>query len=119
MVYDVVVCGGGVAGVAAALAASRTSKKVLLVEREYALGGLATLGIICIYLPLCDGAGYKMCGGLAECLLRLSLKYGPGKIPEPWLNPNSTPEERMHPNRYRVTYNPASFLLLLRWKKNY
>ena len=31
MVYDVVVCGGGVAGVAAALAASRTSKKVLLV----------------------------------------------------------------------------------------
>ncbi len=113
MVYDVVVCGGGIAGVAAALAASRTSKKVLLVEREYALGGLATLGIICIYLPLCDGAGYKMCGGLAEYLLKLSLKYGPGKIPEAWLNPNSTPEERMHPNRYRVTYNPASFIIAM------
>ena len=34
MVYDVIICGGGVAGVAAALAASRTSKKVLLIERE-------------------------------------------------------------------------------------
>ena len=52
MIYDVIVCGGGIAGVAAALAASRTSKKVLLVEREYALGGLATLGLICVYLPL-------------------------------------------------------------------
>ncbi len=113
MVYDVVVCGGGVAGVAAALAASRTSKKVLLVEREYALGGLATLGLICVYLPLCDGAGYKMSGGLAEYLLKLSLKYGPGDIPEPWLNPNSTPEERMHPNRYRVIFNPASFAIAL------
>ena len=113
MVYDVVVCGGGIAGVAAALAASRTSKKVLLVEREYILGGLATLGLICVYLPLCDGNGYKMSGGLAEYLLKLSLKYGPGEIPEPWLNPNSTPEERIYPNRYRVTFNPASLALAM------
>ena len=61
MVYDVIICGGGVAGVAAALAASRTSKKVLLIEREYSLGGLATLGLICIYLPLCDGGGVIFC----------------------------------------------------------
>ena len=110
MVYDVVVCGGGVAGVAAALAAARTSKKVLLVEREYALGGLATLGLICIYLPLCDGGGYQMSGGLAEELLKLSLKYGPGKIPEGWVNPNSSIEDRIK-NRYRVVFNPASFMI--------
>ena len=112
MIYDVIVCGGGVAGVAAALAAARTSKKVLLVEREYVLGGLATLGLICIYLPLCDGGGYQMSGGLAEKLLKLSLKYGPGHIPEAWTNPNSTAEERSK-DRYRVVFNPASFIIAM------
>jgi len=112
MVYDVIICGGGVAGVAAALAASRTSKKVLLIEREYSLGGLATLGIICIYLPLCDGGGVKMSGGLAETLLKISLKYGPGAIPEAWTNPNSSEEDRSK-NRYRVVYNPASFIIAM------
>jgi len=34
--YDVVVIGGGVAGVAAALAAARERCSVCLVEREYA-----------------------------------------------------------------------------------
>lgn len=112
MVYDVIICGGGVAGVAAALAASRTSKKVLLIEREYSLGGLATLGLICIYLPLCDGGGVKMSGGLAETLLKISLKYGPGAIPEAWTNPNSSEEDRSK-NRYRVVYNPASFIIAM------
>lgn len=112
MVYDVIICGGGVAGVAAALAASRTSKKVLLIEREYSLGGLATLGLICIYLPLCDGGGVKMSGGLAETLLKISLKYGPGSIPEAWTNPNSSEEDRSK-NRYRVVYNPASFIIAM------
>ena len=112
MIYDVIICGGGVAGVAAAIAAARTSKKVLLVEREYALGGLATLGLICIYLPLCDGGGNKMSGGLAEDLLKLSLKYGPGAIPEAWTNPNSTAENRSK-NRYRVVFNPASFIIAM------
>ena len=52
--YDVVVCGGGIAGVAAALAAARRGKKVLLVEKQSALGGLATSGLIYIYLPISD-----------------------------------------------------------------
>ena len=52
---DVLIAGGGVAGVAAALSAARAGAKVTLIEREYALGGLATLGLITYYLPLCDG----------------------------------------------------------------
>ncbi|MEE1126936.1 MAG: FAD-dependent oxidoreductase, partial [Acutalibacteraceae bacterium] len=52
---DLLVAGGGIAGISAALAAAREGAKVTLIEREYMLGGLATLGLIAIYLPLCDG----------------------------------------------------------------
>ena len=39
--YDVIVAGGGVAGVAAALASAREGAHTLLLEKEYALGGLS------------------------------------------------------------------------------
>ena len=38
---DVLVCGGGIAGVTAAVAAARNGARVTLLEREYALGGLS------------------------------------------------------------------------------
>ena len=57
--YDTVVAGGGIAGVAAALAAARHGAKTLLIEKEYVLGGLATLGHVCVYLPIDDGNGKK------------------------------------------------------------
>ena len=87
--YDVIICGGGVAGIAAALAAARQGARTLLLEKEYALGGLATLGLIVIYLPLDDGEGVQMSGGIAEELLKLSLQDGPGSIPGPWAAPAS------------------------------
>lgn len=43
--YDVLVLGGGTAGVMAACAAGREGKKALILEREYALGGTATLSL--------------------------------------------------------------------------
>ena len=45
---DVLVCGGGIAGIAAALAAARNGAKVILLERQFMLGGLATLGLVTI-----------------------------------------------------------------------
>ena len=51
---DIIVVGGGIAGIAAAIAASRQGKSVILLEKNVALGGLATLGHVCIYLPLDD-----------------------------------------------------------------
>ena len=40
--YDLVVCGGGAAGIPAALAASRAGLKVLLIEQTGQLGGGGT-----------------------------------------------------------------------------
>ena len=43
---DVLVCGGGFGGISAALAAARQGKKVILLEKQYILGGLGTAGIV-------------------------------------------------------------------------
>lgn len=84
--YDVAVCGGGFAGISAALAAAREGKSVILFEKEYMLGGLGTAGLVTIYLPLCDGFGHQVSFGIAEELLKLSVTYGAeDKYPENWL----------------------------------
>jgi hypothetical protein len=44
---DVLVAGGGLGGVSAAIAAARAGAKVLLVERNGFLGGVATAGMCC------------------------------------------------------------------------
>ena len=49
---DIIVVGGGLAGVAAAVSAARNGSKVILLEKSIILGGLATLGHVCIYLPI-------------------------------------------------------------------
>ena len=46
--YDVVVCGAGVAGVAAAVSAARHGAKTALLAKQCLLGGLATSGLIYI-----------------------------------------------------------------------
>ena len=50
--YDVLVAGGGFAGIAAALAAARGGRRVALFERQFILGGLGTSGLVTVYLPL-------------------------------------------------------------------
>ena len=51
---DVVVCGGGPAGVAAALAAARTGAKTRLIESHGCLGGVWTAGLLCWILDTKD-----------------------------------------------------------------
>jgi len=43
---DVLVCGGGPAGIGAAILAARRGAKTLLIERTGRLGGMATLGLV-------------------------------------------------------------------------
>lgn len=61
---DVVVCGGGPAGIGAAIASARSGKKTLLIERYGFIGGMCSFGS---GMPL-GGAypAYKSIGGIAE-----------------------------------------------------
>ncbi len=106
---DVAVIGGGISGISAALAAARNGSKTYLIDKEMCLGGLATLGLIVVYLPLDDGKGNQLVGGIGEELIRNSLKYGPGSIPECW-NPGGDPAMRKR-KRFRAMYNAASFMI--------
>ncbi len=105
--FDLVVVGGGVAGVAAAIAASRRGVRTALVEKTIWFGGLATSGVIYYYLPLCDGNGTQVTFGIAEEMLKSSIEYGPGDIPPGWSKASNAPEQM----RYRVSFSPASFVL--------
>jgi hypothetical protein len=64
--YDVVVCGGGMAGFGAAVAASRKGARVLLIERETSLGGLATVGLVPIPKDTPAGISKEMISRLEE-----------------------------------------------------
>ena len=110
--YDVAVVGGGIAGIAAALAATRHGAKTILIEKEFALGGLATLGLVTIYLPICDGNGRQVSFGIAEELLKLSIKHGyEGRYPKAWIE-NASVEEKKAGQRYMVDYNGPTFMIL-------
>ena len=108
--YDVIVLGGGIAGVSAALAAKRNGASTLIVEKSIMLGGLATIGFVNKYLPLCDGNGIKVCGGICEELLYLSIKYGYNTLSEEWAGGKL---KKGTNKRYMSVFSPYDFVLAL------
>ena len=118
---DVVVAGGGIGGVAAALAAARAGASVLLLERTCSLGGLATVGNVTVYLPIDDGRGRQVIGGISKELLDLSVAdlatpIGAARFadaPAEWRDPAATREQRAAVGRFETGFNPASYALAL------
>ena len=108
--YDVIVAGGGVAGVAAAVSAQRMGKRTLLIEKTIGLGGLATNGLINLFVPMCNGRGVQIIKGMAEELLRLAVKYGYDTIPEAWKNGEPGEGEKA---RYITKFSAPIFTLAL------
>ena len=108
--YDVIVAGGGVAGVAAAVSSERMGKKTLLIEKTISQGGLATIGLINLFVPMCNGRGTQIIKGMAEEFLRLSVKYGYDTIPEQWKDPRG---KKSGGERYFTRFSPAIFSLAL------
>ena len=110
---DVLVCGGGFAGISAALAAARQGKKVILLEKQFLLGGLGTAGLVTIYLPLCDGLGRQVSFGIAEELFRLSISLGAeDQYPANWLDSQDPALRTEKDPRFKVRYNAQLFAIL-------
>jgi hypothetical protein len=69
---DVVVVGGGPAGIAAAVAAARNGAKTVLLERYGHLGGLASGGLVTLIMPMSDGTHTLQIAGIClEVIERL------------------------------------------------
>ncbi len=68
--YDLVVCGGGFAGFAAAYSAAREGLKVILVERNASIGGVGTNGLVNHIL----GERYIENGRVVSCVSGLFSK---------------------------------------------
>ena len=108
--FDLIVCGGGVAGCAAALEGARLGLKTLLLEKSCLLGGLATIGLVNYYEPLCNGRGVQVLRGLAEEFLLLSIRYGYDTLPGVWKN--GRPAEKTEV-RYQTEFDPYLFGMAL------
>jgi glycine/D-amino acid oxidase-like deaminating enzyme len=89
--YDVVVCGGGPAGCAAALAARREGLTVLLVEGQGQLGGMATSGMVSQWLGGRNQKGDWVVGGLFRSIAEESASRGYALLPE------LDPAKKYHP----------------------
>lgn len=80
---DVLVVGGGSAGIAAAVAAARAGTRVTLVERNGYLGGMATGGLVILLADWSDEHTETVAGLAAETVQRLLAAGGEGAAVEP------------------------------------
>jgi ribulose 1,5-bisphosphate synthetase/thiazole synthase len=85
---DVLVVGGGPAGVAAAIAARRAGVQVTLVERYNHFGGLWTGGLVLVVIGHMVKGPKQVCMGIGEEMMRRLEKFeggimdrGPGRNP--------------------------------------
>jgi hypothetical protein len=85
-IVDVLVVGGGPAGIGAAVAAARSGATTLLVERYGCLGGIWTAGLL---NPYFDGGGK---GGIPTEIIERLRRYGGGEAAQQW-----------HPERFIAT----------------
>jgi FAD dependent oxidoreductase len=119
---DVLVAGGGTAGIAAAIAAARAGARTMLVERYGSLGGMATGGLVILLLTMDDGAGRQVVSGICqEFVDRMSAR---GAVYYPPSGEWNADDERLvehyrrwglvwgrgpHRVRYSVAFDPEEF----------
>lgn len=80
--YDVAVCGGGPAGVAAAISAARAGARTLLIERYGFLGGNSTAGGVNPWMTFHDHRGHQVIRGIGEEIVQRLKALGgtPGHV---------------------------------------
>lgn len=89
--YDVVVCGGGPAGIAAAIAAAEGGARTALIERCGFLGGMATAGYV---NPMSEFAynGKRIGGGIPWRFAQAMIEAHGAQLEEPRCNLSFSPE---------------------------
>lgn len=120
---DVLVVGGGSAGVSAAVAAARAGAETLMIERFSYCGGLATGGMIILLLTLDDGAGKQAVAGLCQEMVERMERRGGVYYPprDQWNDPDPKLVEHCrrwgliwgsgpHRVRYSVAFDPYAFV---------
>lgn len=78
--YDVIVCGGGPAGFAAALASARSGAKTALIEVHGCVGGIWTAGLLSWILD-----GFNKPGIMAELIQRLGEQGNGRRVSSAWV----------------------------------
>lgn len=106
MAPDVLVCGGGLAGAMAAVAAARQGAQVLLVERYGFLGGNATGGAVAQFNSWQTEAGRRVVAGLAQEVVERLRAHGAAAAHQVFVMSNG---HRMD----RVEYAPEILKLVL------
>ena len=82
--HDILVAGAGASGICAAIAAARSGKQVLLVEKSSMLGGTNTQSLVCPLMGFHAGSHQVVRGLAQEIVDRLAHRGGTlGHIPDP------------------------------------
>jgi ribulose 1,5-bisphosphate synthetase/thiazole synthase len=82
--YDLVVAGGGPAGVAAAISAARLGAKVVLIEAVGCLGGMGSAGGVAAFDPMANGKMQLVQGFMGEVVEEMHKAGFMAVDPENW-----------------------------------
>ena len=108
--YDVMVLGGGPAGVCAAIEAARGGARVLLVEAQGMLGGMATTALVGPFMTNYDRKGDRpVVGGLYREIIERLAERGGAILPENTDSPSIHTSFIGHYHRHVTPFD--SFLL--------
>lgn len=88
---DVLVVGGGPAGVAAAIAAARNGARTTLVERYNHLGGMATGGLVILIPHMSAGTGAQEVAGICQEIVDRLDALGAARHPDRQLLGSANP----------------------------
>ena len=86
--YDVIIAGGGPAGIGAALSAARSGYNVLIIEAMGCLGGMGTSGLVTAFDPMANGEEMLVGGIMYEIVMKMYKRgfLGPDEKPEIFTN---------------------------------
>jgi hypothetical protein len=100
--FDVVVAGGGPAGINAAIASGRSGAKTLLIERYGFLGGMSTVALVYPWMTFHTDSGKQVIKGIAQEIVERLMAQGgsPGHLRDTvGFTSTLTP---YHPEKYKL-----------------